>query len=562
MNVRCAIVGIAMLCLAAHIPAEAQSNSALLDALVKKGVLSDQEAEDILASEQKDYASTAASKINLSTSIKSITFYGDMRLRYELRQGAEPGGNAINTTAAGLLAHNDSQTLNRWRYRLRFGVKGNLYDNFFFGLRLATNPNYDRSGNVTFGSADSGGPFGKARSIPAIDQVFLGWHATSDLTFIGGQMPNPLYTSNLVWDDNLNPAGAAEEWDHTFDNGLEVFATTAQFLYQSASGNGVTNTFGAASNFNNTFMFAEEAGFKYKFNENTFFKAAANFYTYSGTQANGSGTVGSLYSSTPYNLSNTGANTGTGAVTVTGQENNSPSYYNGPFVGAADAPISNVSGINDLAVLETPFEFDFKIGPGVHHSTSGDPKDPAETTVGWELPMRIFGDFAYNFEASERADQARSAVDALVGTASTGNAGVTGVGTLAGNAALVNSPTFQGVLHSGKGFLDQSAYQFGIEAGQLKKKGDWDGKLFWQSTGYYAVDPNLIDADIFNAATNMQGIVVAASHNWTDGLSSTLRYGYAMRVNNHLATPNVNQDLQIGDIRNYHLFQADLMWKF
>ena len=79
--------------------------------------------------------------------------------------------------------------------------------------------------------------------------------------------------------------------------------------------------------------------------------------------------------------------------------------------------------------------------------------------------------------------------------------------------------------------------QVGYEAGVLKKKGDWQTRLYWQSTGYYAVDPNLIDADIFNAATNMQGIVVQASYNWTDGLTSTLRYAHASRVNNQLATP-------------------------
>jgi hypothetical protein len=83
-----------------------------------------------------------------------------------------------------------------------------------------------------------------------------------------------------------------------------------------------------------------------------------------------------------------------------------------------------------------------------------------------------------------------------------------------------------------------------------------------QSTGYYAVDPNLIDADIFNASTNLQGVIVAVSHNWSDGVSSTLRYAYAMPVNGQMATPNVNQDLQIGDIKQYQLFQADLMWKF
>ena len=110
--------------------------------------------------------------------------------------------------------------------------------------------------------------------------------------------------------------------------------------------------------------------------------------------------------------------------------------------------------------------------------------------------------------------------------------------------AWLRQTPFQGVLDSGKGFLDQAAYQIGIEAGQLKKKGDWDGKLFWQSTGYYAVDPNLNDADIFNAATNMEGVVVSVSHNWTDGVSSTLRYAHANPVNGRLATPNVNQDLQ------------------
>jgi hypothetical protein len=570
MKLKAYVVGLAALCVGIFMPVRpvhAQTDSALLDALVKKGVLSDQEAEDVRASEEKDYASTAASKINLSSSIKSITFYGDLRLRYELRDGMTPAG--ATGSGGAISASGDSQDRNAWRYRLRFGVKGDLYDQFFYGLRLATNPNYDRSGNVTFGHSDAAGPFGKDQSIIALDQVYLGWHATSDVTLTGGQMPNPFYTTNLVWDDNLNPAGAAEQYDHTFGNGLEVFATAGQYVYQAAAGNGFTNGLGVNTNFPNTFMYGEQVGFKYKITDDMSFKAAASLYTYSGTRSNSVTTVSGLYSDTPLNLSNAAFNTGTGAApnVSTASENASPSYFNGPFVGAASAPTSNVSGINDLAVLEFPMEFDFKIGPGRHTKTvgSGDPKDMqgvASETTGWELPIRIFGDFAYNLEASQRADQARGAIAALEGTTSTGNAGVTGTGTLAGNTTLVNSPTFQGVLTSGKGLLDQAAYQVGVEAGQLKKKGDWDGKLYWQSTGYYAVDPNLIDADIFNAATNMEGVVASISHNWTDGLSSTVRYAYANPVNNKLATPNVNQDLTLGDISRYNLFQADLMWKF
>ncbi len=529
MKTRFAVHGLIACCVAALVPihtahAQAPGDSALLDALVKKGVLSDQEAEDIRAEDDKAWATTSASKITLSSSIKNITFYGDIRLRFEMRDGEQPTNTVSNNGT--IFKHADTQTMNRWRYRLRFGVKGELYDNFFFGIRLATNPNYDRSGNVSFGHSDAAGPFGKDQSLLSVDQVYLGWHATSDITLIGGQMPNPLYTTNLVWDDNLNPAGAAEEWDHTFDQ-TEVFATAGQFVYQEAAGNGIWNGINATggSNFSDTFMFAEQVGFKQKFDDNTFFKAAATVYTYSGTKGNNITSVAGLYSTNPLNLA---------------APNSSPSFFNGPFVGAADAPTTNVSGINNLAILETPMEFDFKV---------------------CNIPMRFFGDFAYNFQANERADAARGAIETLAAT-NTSNVGVTSAGSAAANKAMIASNNFQGVLTSGKNFLDQSAYQVGYEIGQLKKKGDWDGKLYYQSTGYYAVDPNLIDADMFNAAVNMQGVVVAVSHNWTDGVSSTLRYGYATQVNDKMATPNVNQDLQVGTISHYNLFQADLMWKF
>ena len=582
------IFGLVALCAVALMPvnpAHAQSNSpqnsALLDALVKKGVLSDQEAEDISAQEEKSYATTAASKIQLPSSIKSITFYGDLRLRYEMRDGSTSAGYTGNGGAYA--KSGGTETLNRFRYRLRFGVKGDLYDNFFWGLRLSSNPYYDRSGNVNFGAGDAGGEFGKARSIPAIDLVYLGWKPTSDITLIGGQMPQPLYTTNLVWDDNLNPAGAAEKYDHTFDNGVELFATAGQFVYGAANGNGISNNINAAADASTIFQLAEQVGFKYSFDKDTFFKAAATAYTYTGTNNGGSNVAGggnnvaSLYSAAPNALA---------------APNNSPSYLNGPFVGAASAGAgvagtlangaasnqtgaagataggsSNVTGINDLAVLEFPMEFDFKIGPGEHSVTSGDPKDlksvATTTTTGWSMPVRLFADFAYNLDADQRAGQARAALNPINTPSTTaGNLSASGAGTVAGNYNIIHSPAYQGVLHSGTNLLDQCAYQVGTEVGQLKKKGDWDGKLYWQSTGYYAVDPNLIDADIFNAATNMQGVVVSVAHNWTDGLSSQLRYAYGMKVNGLLATPNVNQDLTLGNIQTYNLFQADLMWKF
>ena len=369
MKFRFSIIGLAAMCAAIITPvhpanAQAPGDSALLDALVKKGVLSDQEAEDIRAEDDKAWTSTSASKITLASSIKTIQFYGDLRLRYELRDGTTPAGFTGSGGAYNQRA--DTQDRNAWRYRLRFGVRGELYDNFFYGIRLATNPNYDRSGNVTFGHSDAAGPFGKDQSLLSVDQVYLGYKPTSDFTLTGGQMPNPFYTTNLVWDDNLNPAGAAEQFDHTFGD-FEVFANAGQFVYQAAAGNAISNGLGNNTTFANTFMFGEQIGFKYKFDANTFFKGGATFWTYSGTKGSNATSVAGLYSTTPLALA---------------APNASPSFFSGPFVGAASAPVTNVSGINDLAVLEVPFEFDFKIGPGVHHNSSVDPKDMKNVVQG------------------------------------------------------------------------------------------------------------------------------------------------------------------------------------
>ncbi len=237
-----------------------------------------------------------------------------------MRDGTQGAGAVSN--AGTVFNHEDSQSRSRWRYRLRFGVKGDLYDQFSYGFRLSTNPNYDRSGNVTFGDSDSAGPFGKDKSLLAIDQVFLSWKPTSYLTLTGGKMPNPFYSTSMIWDENLNPEGAAEQFSKTFDN-VEVFATAGQFIYGDSADNAAFT--GAGNNFSDIFLFEEQVGIKYKFDDNTAFKVAASLLTYSGSQ-NGDapgGTVANLYSTAPLNLA---------------APNNNPSFFNGPFVGAASAP--------------------------------------------------------------------------------------------------------------------------------------------------------------------------------------------------------------------------------
>ena len=67
--------------------ARAQDNGALLDLLVKKGLITDQEAEEVRADLVKENAATSAGKLKLSTPVTELELYGDARVRYEVRSG-------------------------------------------------------------------------------------------------------------------------------------------------------------------------------------------------------------------------------------------------------------------------------------------------------------------------------------------------------------------------------------------------------------------------------------------------------------------------------------------
>jgi len=175
--------------------ARAQDAGALLDLLVKKRLISDQEAEEVRTELVKESASTAAGKWKLSTPITELELYGDVRLRYEYRGGELPSEHTDNP--------NDWYERHRERYRLRVGLRGTLADDWFFGIRLETS-NSNRSTNVTFG-ADSPGPFSKVDDGVFVGQAYFGYTGFPDFKFTGGRMPQPLITTSMLWDDDINP---------------------------------------------------------------------------------------------------------------------------------------------------------------------------------------------------------------------------------------------------------------------------------------------------------------------------------------------------------------------
>jgi len=101
--------------------ARAQDAGALLDLLVKKKLITDQEAEEVRGELTRDAATTAAGKWKISAPVTELEIYGDARMRYEVRTGQ--AGLPDRITPVGENTQRDSA-----RYRLRLGLRGTLMD--------------------------------------------------------------------------------------------------------------------------------------------------------------------------------------------------------------------------------------------------------------------------------------------------------------------------------------------------------------------------------------------------------------------------------------------------
>ena len=452
---------------------------------------------------------SSADKWKLSNSITELELYGDLRLRYQYNGGETKDRGPVAAPGTGIAGTNDWQERERERYRLRLGLRGTLLDDWFFGVRLMTGVN-DRSGNVTFGDDTAsntnggGGPFERNSDLVTVDQAYAGYKGIPGVTLIGGKMPNPFVTTRMVWDPDISPEGLAEQWKHTFVFGaepapasygkdgkamvagpapepflkLDLFANFAQFVYDDSNpenplGSRSTSTQPSGEHQltpnTDAFLLGWQVGARFNFPHNFYFQFAPTLYNYTG---NGD----------TFNI-----------------------HYQGgsPYVTNAASLAQNQTGINSLLIFDVPLEFGWK---------------------AWGIPMRIFGDFATNFEGDQRADAA----------------GEPGQGS------------------------QRYAYTAGLGIGQLKKAHDWQLDVWYQHIEQYALDPNLIDDDVFNAQENMHGIAVQGTYNFTAAVNLQLTYAHGWWYNHNLGTGGNVGSLAIttNPTAAYNYFTADLNVKF
>jgi hypothetical protein len=290
----------------------------------------------------------------------------------------------------------------------------------------------------------------------------------------------------------INPEGLAEQWERTFAIGsgaapvsyrkddkavappptgpflkIDIFVNFGQFVYDDANpenpiGPRPTNTQPITGETqlvpnHDAFLLGWQVGARFDFPDIVYFQLAPTLYSYAG---NGD-------------------------------------TFNIHFSGD---PGGNQTGINSLLVFDMPAEIGWKVG---------------------KIPMRIFGDFATNFEADDRA-------------------------TAAG--------------HPGEGG-ERCAYEIGLGISQLKKKHDWQIEVWWQHRDQYALDPNLVDSDLFDSWVNLEGVAARARYMLANAVVFNLTWAYAWRVDDSRGTGGTG-DTGINPLHQYQIFQTDLNIRF
>lgn len=221
-----AVLG-AALCGAAQ--TQAQSGDAILDLLIKKGVINQREANEVR--EQLDAQAVQTqevfNKTKVSSWVDSLKWSGDFRLRSEFFNNGDQN--------AGL----DDDDRWRFRYRLRLQLDAALVEWAKVGLRLASGeaaPGDPISTNQSFTDTFKKKPI-------TIDAAFVtiqrpGWDWVS---MTGGKMDNkiwqPKFNSPMVYDGDLTPEGLAEQFTYSFGEKqrFTAFANFGQYVLREQS---------------------------------------------------------------------------------------------------------------------------------------------------------------------------------------------------------------------------------------------------------------------------------------------------------------------------------------
>lgn len=162
--------------------------------------------------------------------MRRLRIFADARLRYQYIFYDKENFNEEYVRSKGEFT---DEILNTWadeqsfKYRIRFGLESrNQY--FDAAIRLSTgNTTNPISTNATFGDY-----FNKDTVV--VDQAYIKLKPWDFLSIYGGRMPNPWFSTDLVWDADLNFEGLVLAVNKSVTEKITPFVTIGAFPLQQS----------------------------------------------------------------------------------------------------------------------------------------------------------------------------------------------------------------------------------------------------------------------------------------------------------------------------------------
>lgn len=223
-----------------------------------------------------------------------ISFDGDIRLRDESRYYSGSNSNEIvdfaklnnngpydvnpnsSTSLPPLLNTREDRT-NQFRIRARLGMKAVISPEWTAGIRIGTGSD----NNPVSTTQNLGGGF--AKKDIWLDQGYLNWKPTDELTLTGGRFANPFMSTDMLYSNDLNFDGVAAIFDHKLNRDWGVFGTVGAFPVDYTNDTSTSNGFDKEES-DNKWLYGAQLGAKWAINSNNRLKGALAYYRFDDIQ--------------------------------------------------------------------------------------------------------------------------------------------------------------------------------------------------------------------------------------------------------------------------------------
>ena len=223
-----------------------------------------------------------------------ISFDGDIRLRDESRYYSGSNSNEIvdfaklNNNGPYDVNPNSSTNLppllntredreNLFRLRARLGMKAVISPEWTAGIRIGTGSD----NNPVSTTQNLGGGFSKKDIW--LDQGYLNWKPTDELTLTGGRFANPFMSTDMLYSNDLNFDGVAAIFDHKLNRDWGVFGTVGAFPVDYTNDTSTSNGFDKEES-DNKWLYGAQLGAKWAINSNNRLKGALAYYRFDDIQ--------------------------------------------------------------------------------------------------------------------------------------------------------------------------------------------------------------------------------------------------------------------------------------